>query len=74
MELLNRVLGFAFAAHRDKCKSTAFAREFVLHQHHVTDGASLTKEVLQIGFRYAKGKIPHVKFVVHTTDNCQALR
>ena len=72
MELLNRVLGFAFAAHCDKCKSTAFAREFVLHQHHVTDGASLTKKVLQIGFRYVKGKVPHVKFVVHT-DNCQAL-
>jgi len=73
MELFDGALGFVFGAHCDKCKSTAFAREFVLHQHHVTDGASLTKKVLQIGFRYVKGKVPHVKFVVHT-DNCQALR
>jgi len=73
MELFDGALGFAFVAHCDKCKSTAFAREFVLHQHHVTDGASLTKKVLQIGFRYVKGKVPHVKFVVHT-NNCQALR
>ena len=64
MELLDCVLRFVFRAHRDECKSTAFAREFVLHQQHIADGSCLAKEVLQIGFRYVKGKIPNVKFVI----------
>ncbi len=64
MELFNGALGFIFRAHRDEGKSTAFAREFVLHQQHITDGACLTEEVLQIGFRYVKGKVPNVKFII----------
>ena len=72
MELVDRGLSFGLGTHGDESKSAAFAREFVLHQKDVVDSTCLPKEVLQVGFRYVKGKIPHVKFVVHT-NNCQAL-
>lgn len=73
VELFDGAVCFGFRAHRHECKSTALACEFVLHQEYIANGACLPEEILQIGFCYVKGKVPHVKFVVHT-NNCQALR
>jgi hypothetical protein len=60
IELGNCALRFLFGAHSDEGESPGFASEFILHQGHFLDGASLREEFLQFVFGRAESKISDV--------------
>ena len=60
IESVNRVLSILFGAHGDKGKAPGFACEFILHQGHFLDGASLGEEFLEFVFSRAEWQISDV--------------
>jgi hypothetical protein len=60
IEFCDGVLCVRFGTHRDKSEATRFAGEFILHECHFLDGASLCEELLQFVFRRIEGKIAYV--------------
>jgi hypothetical protein len=64
MELLDGLLGFVGARHRNESETTGTAGEFVEDDFNDTDGANLAKQGFEILGGAGEGKIPHVELAV----------
>ena len=65
VELIDRVLRICLTRHGDEGEAAGFAGEFVLHEHHFTDSARLSKQILKIRLSGVKREIPDVEFGAH---------
>ncbi len=66
MEEADRLLRFGIRGHRDEGKAAGLARELILHERGVRDGAGFGEKILEVDFGGVEGKIPDVEFIGHS--------
>jgi len=74
VEEVDRLLGVFIGRHRDKGKTTGFARELILHERDFRDRAGLGEGVLKVDFGGVEGKISDVEFAGHIVVSLNQVR
>jgi hypothetical protein len=70
---IDGILRLLLCGHGHKSIAAGFSREFVDHQRHFADSASLAEEILQVGFGDCEGEIAHVESIAHYDDVLKVL-